>query len=319
MRIVSLIPACTEWVGVCGAADALVGRSHECDEPLSVQALPALTRPSFASAADSAAIDASVQDRLRRGLSLYDVDLDRLRALEPDVVLTQAQCEVCAATLPQIEDALAAWTGARPTVFSMEPQTLKEVLDAGLRLGKTIGRPEAAMRQIGEAEQRLARLQRRLGLTRTAETDAWPSVACIEWMEPLMTAGHWMPDVVEQAGGRAVLAQKGAPSSYVSWDALRAADPDVLAVIPCGFTLEQTIRDLPYLTERDGWRDLRAVRTGRVYLFDGNAYFNRPSLRLYRAIELLAHALRPDALPAHTLNLASWEMAPGLDVPSEAR
>ncbi len=149
------------------------------------------------------------------------------------------------------------------------------------------------MHWIGEAEQHLQALRDRLGLHKRSDTSGWPTVACIEWMEPLMIAGHWVPDVVEMAGGRAVLAQKGTHTRTVAWDDLRAADPDVIAVLPCGFTLEQTRRDLHFLTDRAGWVELKAVRQGRVYLFDGNAYFNRPGPRLYRAIELLAAALHP--------------------------
>ncbi len=306
MRIVSLLPAATEWVCAFGGEAALVGRSHECDTPPSVQSLPAVTRPTYAGAGDSAAIDEAVQAQLRQGLSLYDVDLERLRALEPDLILTQAQCEVCAVSLPQLEAMLADWSGAAPELFSMEPMTLKEVLDAALRLGRKIGRAEAAMRFLAEKERRLKELRDRIGVDRRTDPETLPTVACVEWMEPLMTAGHWMPDVVDMAGGRAVLAEKGKPSRTVDWADVRAADPEVLALMPCGFTIEETTRDLHYLTERDGWRELRAVRKGRVVLFDGNAYFNRPGPRLYRSIELLATALHPAALDGGVA-AAPWE------------
>lgn len=306
MRIVSLLPAATEWVCALGAGADLVGRSHECDDPPSVQTLPVVTQPAFSVEGGSAAIDAQVQARLQRGLSLYEVDLETLRALQPDLVLTQAQCEVCAVSLPQLEAALGAWTGAPPRLFSMEPQTLKQVLNTALRLGKAVGRVEAAMHWIGHAERRLQALRDRLGLHKRSDPSRWPTVACIEWMEPLMIAGHWMPDVVEMAGGRAVLSERGARSRTVAWDALRAADPDVLAVLPCGFTLAQTRRDLPFLTNRAGWANLKAVQQDRVWLFDGNAYFNRPGPRLYRAIELLAAVLHPAEMADFAVE--AWEM-----------
>jgi len=308
MRIVSLLPAATEWVCAFGAEAMLVGRSHECDDPASVRALPVVTRPVVPVEGDSAAIDARVKRRLQQGLSLYEVDLDLLRQLKPDVVLTQAQCEVCAVSLPQLEATLAAWTEGRPQLFSMEPQSFKQVLDAALRLGRMLGRAGAAMAWIGEAEQHLQMLRNRLGLHKRADPSGWPTVACIEWLEPLMIAGHWMPDVVGLAGGRAVLAEPGMRSQYVAWEALRAADPDVIAVVPCGFSLRQTERELSFLTERAGWSDLQAVRNGRVCLFDGNAYFNRPGPRLYRAVELLAAVLHPASMKA--LEVAGWEMAP---------
>lgn len=307
MRIVSLLPAATEWVCAFGAEAMLVGRSHECDHPASLQDRPVVTRPAFPVGGDSAAIDAHVKGRLQQGLSLYDVNLDQLRQVKPDVVLTQAQCDVCAVSLSQLEAALAAWAEGRPRLFSMEPQTFKQVLDAALRLGTLIGCAGAAMHWIAEAEQRLQRLRNGLGLHKRADPSAWPTVACIEWLEPLMIAGHWMPDVVNLAGGRAVLAQPGIRSQYIAWEDLRAADPDVIVVVPCGFSLPQTERELSFLTKQEGWFDLQAVRQGRVFLFDGNAYFNRPGPRLYRAVALLAAALHPASAPA--LDVAGWEMA----------
>lgn len=307
MRIVSLLPAATEWIAAFGAEDDLVGRSHECDTPASVQDVPVVTAPTYASEGDSAALDAAVQTQLQQGLSLYEVDLERLRALEPDLILTQAQCEVCAVSLPQLEDALADWSGRAPDILSMEPMTLKAVLDVALRIGRTIGRAEMAMQVIAAKERALKRLRNRMGVGRRTDPETLPTIACIEWMEPLMTAGHWMPDVAEMAGGRAVLAEKGAPSQTVEWEALRATDPDVVAVMPCGFALEETRRDLHYLTERDGWDELQAVQNERVVLLDGNAYFNRPGPRLYRSIELLAEALHPAAADTAALSIEPWE------------
>ena len=310
MRIVSLLPAATEWVCAFGGTDDLVGRSHECDTPSEVQDLPVVTEATFDSADDSAAIDDAVQEQLQEGLSLYEVDLERLRALEPDLIVTQAQCEVCAVSMPQLEEALADWSGREPEMVSMEPLRLKEILDEALQLGRAMGREEAAMKFIARQERRLKALRDRIGVDRRTDPETLPTVACIEWLEPLMTAGHWMPDVAEMAGGRAVLAEAGAPSQYVDWADLRAADPEVLAIIPCGFSLEETQRDLSYLTERDGWSELRAVRNGRTYLLDGSAYFNRPGPRLYRSIELLASALHPEALGAESLDIESWERQP---------
>jgi iron complex transport system substrate-binding protein len=307
MRIVSLLPAATEWIAAFGAEDDLVGRSHECDTPASVQDVPVVTAPTYASSGDSAAIDTAVQTQLQEGLSLYEVDLERLRALEPDLILTQAQCEVCAVSLPQLEAALADWSGRVPDILSMEPITLKEVLDVALRIGRTIGRAEMAMQVIAAKERALKRLRNRMGVGRRTDPETLPTIACIEWMEPLMTAGHWMPDVAEMAGGRAVLAEQGAPSQTIEWEALRATDPDVVAVMPCGFALEETRRDLHYLTERDGWDELQAVQNDRVVLLDGNAYFNRPGPRLYRSIELLAEALHPAAADTAVRSIEPWE------------
>ncbi len=310
MRIVSLLPAATEWIAAFGAAGDLVGRSHECDHPPAVADRPVLTRATYAADGDSAAIDEAVRAKVQAGLSLYEVDVERLRTLAPDLIVTQAQCDVCAVSLRELEALLARdlgfAEGAAPEVLSMEPQTYKAVLDAALRLGRAAGRMDAAMRVVGAGERRLHRLRDRLGLARDTDPAGLPTVACIEWMEPLMLAGHWLPDLCAHAGLRALGPAPGDRSPTVTWDAIRAADPDVLAVMPCGFTLDQTRRDLGYLTARPGWADLAAVRAGRVALLDGNAYFNRPGPRLVRAAELLAHA-------AHDLPLdpppAPWEGA----------
>lgn len=305
MRIVSLLPAATEWICEFEGASDLVGRSHECDYPPEVQDRPVVTAPTYDAEGDSAAIDDAVQSKVQAGLSLYEVDLDRLRELEPDLVVTQDQCEVCAVSQTELEDSLADWTGGEPTVFSMKPQTLKEVLDEALRLGKAMDRLDPAMQALANYETGLKGLRAQIGVDRTTNPQTLPSVACIEWMEPLMVAGHWMPDVVEMAGGRAVLGSAGEPTRRVEWEEVREADPDVIVCMPCGFTIEETRRDLHYLTERDEWAGLTAVQEGRVAVLDGNAYYNRPGARLYRAIEVLTSVLHPNVSfdPAP----ASWE------------
>ena len=305
MRIVSLLPAATEWVCALGATEELVGRSHECDFPAEIQDRPVLTAPTYQEEGDSVEIDDAVQSKVQDGLSLYEVDLEQLRALEPDLVLTQDQCDVCAVSRPALEAQLADWTGSDPTVFSMAPETLKEVFDEVLRLGRTMDRLEAAMQVVGEIERRIQVLRTHLGIDRRTDPATLPSVACIEWLEPLMVAGHWMPDVVEMAGGAPVLGAAGEPTRRVEWTALREADPDVIACMPCGFTVEETRRDLHYLTGRDGWQELTAVRDGRVAVLDGNAYYNRPGARLGRAIEILATTIYP-SLSLETAP-APWE------------
>lgn len=308
MRIVSLLPAATEWVARFGAVDDLVGRSHACDHPPEVASLPVLTCSHVDPQADSAAIEQAVQKRLRQHLSLYEVEVERLRSLRPEVVLTQAQCEVCAVPQHEVEALLADGADESPRLFSFTPSTLKQVLDDALTMGKAIGRLEEAIRWLGAAEARLAQLRAAMGLHKRTDPASLPSVVCIEWIEPLMVAGHWMPDLAEQAGARALLGAKGEPSTYVSWDAVRQADPDVLAIMPCGFTIDQTRRDLACLTQRPGWEALRAVRAGRVILFDGQAYFNRPGPRLYRAIELMAAGVHGPVAAGGVAPIQPWEM-----------
>ncbi|MFP4229215.1 MAG: cobalamin-binding protein [Salinivenus sp.] len=308
MRIVSLLPAATEWICEFGGSDELVGRSHECDYPAAVQDVPVVTEPTYDSGGDSAAIHEAVQGQLQKGISLYQVDLDRIKALDPDLIVTQDQCEVCAVSLPELKADLGDWVGPEVELVSMRPQTLKEVLDEALRLGRAMDRLEEAMQTLGNLETGLRTLRNQIGVNRDTNPQSLPSVACIEWLEPLMVAGHWMPDVVEMAGGRAVLTEPGTPSRRIDWAELQEVDPDLIAVMPCGFSLQETQRDLHYLTEREGWTELSAVQDERVGLFDGNAYFNRPGPRLYRAIEVLASFLYPnlDIQPP----LAEWERQP---------
>lgn len=315
MRIASLLPAATEWIVALGGTDALVGRSHECDHPPEVQSLPVLTSATYPQEDDARAIHNAVQERVQAGLSLYDVDLERLAALEPDLVLTQAQCEVCAASLSEIEADLREHVpGAK--LFSMQPATMKAVLDTALRLGRTLDRTDVAMQYIAKQEQRLRQLYEAIGLQRRTEPDTLPSVVCIEWTDPLMVAGHWTPDVVRHGGGHALLTEPGAPSRRIAWEELATADPDALFVMPCGFTLADTARNWEALTAHPQWNDLRAIQSGRVFAFDGNAYFNRPGPRLYRAAELVAQALYPDAQTGRPA--APWERQRGRPVPETA-
>ncbi len=293
MRIVSLLPAATEWVCVLGGEEHLVGRSHECDYPDRIQDVPVVTEATYESEGDSAAIDDAVQGQLQEGLSLYEVDLERLRALEPTLIVTQDQCDVCAVSRSELEAQLGDWTNGTPEVVSMRPQTLKEVLDEALRLARAMDALEQGMAVLANLETGLKVLREQIGVDRSTNPQSLPSVACIEWLEPLMVAGHWMPDVVEMAGGRPVLGTAGEPTRPVEWEDLREADPDALVLMPCGFTVDETRRDLHYLTDRPGWDALSAVQSQQVALLDGNAYFNRPGPRLYRAIEVLASVLHP--------------------------
>lgn len=271
-----------------------MGRSHECDYPPGIQDRPVVTISTLAEGADSASIDDAVQSQVREGLSLYEVDLERLRALDPDLIVTQDQCEVCAVNREELEGWIADWADRAPALFSMKPETLKDVFDEVLRLGRAMDCFEEAMEVVAQGEARIRSLRNRIGVDRRTDAQSLPSVASIEWMEPLMLAGHWMPDVVEMAGGRAILAEAGEPTRRVDWPRLSEVDPDVIVCMPCGFSIEETRRDLHFLTQREEWASLSAVRNGRVALLDGNAYFNRPGTRLYRSIELLATVLDPD-------------------------
>ncbi|MDX1624094.1 MAG: cobalamin-binding protein [Gemmatimonadota bacterium] len=290
MRVVSLIASATEIVCALGFREALVARSHECDWPPGVEDLPAVTEPAFPTDGTSYAIDQRVRALVAEALSVYRVDADALAALEPDLVVTQAQCEVCAVSLSDVERALADWTGERPRVVSLEPDALADVWDDVRRVAVALGAPHRGEALVAELAGRM-----RTVAERAATLERRPSVACVEWIEPLMAAGNWTPELVEMAAGESVFGEAGEHAPALAWEDLAAADPEVVLVSPCGFDLEKTRSEMPALTDRDGWEELRAVRQGRVALADGVAWFNRPGPRLAETLEILAEILHPDA------------------------
>jgi len=297
MRIVSLLPSLTEIACALGAHDELVGRSHECDHPPGLASLPTLTRPKFDSEGSSSEIDDRVKHLIRRGLSVYEVDADALRALSPDVILTQDQCEVCAASLSDVETALEAWIGRRPRVVSTAPGNLAEAWAQISEIGAALGREAQAAALVAELTERVTSIGERCG-----DVTPRPRVACVEWIDPLMSAGNWMPELIALAGAQNLFGIAGEHSPWMEWEALRAADPDLLVVLPCGFDIARTREEWSHLEGLPGWSDLRAVREGRVFVADGNQYFNRPGPRLIDSLEILAGAFHPDRFPEYALH-----------------
>ncbi|HKI99911.1 MAG TPA: cobalamin-binding protein [bacterium] len=289
-RIVSLLPSATEIVAALGFEDDLVGRSHECDFPLGVEALPICTSPRLDVSGLSGAIDRDVHDLLRRALAIYDLDVERLQALRPDVVVTQTQCDVCAVPLAQVELAARTCLAPEARIVALEPTSLEAVWADMRRVAAALGAPD-------RGEALVERLRGRLDGIATQEQALHkrPRVASIEWIEPLMAGGNWMPELIALAGGDNLLGTAGTHSPVIAWEALRAADPDVLLVLPCGFGLGRTRAEAEALRALPGWPALRAVRSGRVYLLDGNQYFNRPGPRLVESVEILAEVLHPGA------------------------
>ena len=289
-RVVSLLPSLTEIVCALGAGDRLVGRSHECDHPPAVARLPVLTAPRVASEAgdSSRTLDARVRDLVQHALSIYAVDADRLRALAPELILTQDQCRACAASLADVEAALATWLGHAPRVVSVVPRSLGEAFEDVRRVAEALG-------LAAEGEALLARLTARISsIGERAGGRARPRVAVIEWLDPLMAAGHWLPELVAIAGGEPLLASSGLPSRWIAWQQLAVADPDVIVVTPCGFPVARTRREIHLLRALPGWRALGAARSEQVFLADGNQYFNRPGPRLVESLEILAEIVAPE-------------------------
>jgi iron complex transport system substrate-binding protein len=288
-RIVSLIASATEIVCALGFEDRLVGRSHECDYPESVRRLPVCTAPKFEPDGTSYQIDQRVKALVQEGLSVYRVDGERLRDLAPEVIVTQSQCEVCAVSLRDVERAVCAWLLACPRLVSLHPNALADVWNDIENVAFALDVPERGRELAADLQARMAAIEERAkGLTPR------PAVACLEWLDPLMAAGNWMPELVAKAGGINLFGEAGKHAPWMSWEELRARDPDVILLLPCGFDLPRCRRDLPVLQAKPGWADLKAVRTGRVYLTDGNQYFNRPGPRLVESLEILAEVLHPE-------------------------
>lgn len=287
-RVVSLLPSCTEIVCALGGGGRLVGRSHECDFPANVKALPACTEAKVDSNRPSADIHRQVGALLEQALSIYKVDAARLKALKPDLVLTQAQCEVCAVSLADVESALAEWTGARPRVLSLSPQRLVDIWDDFRRVAEALGLEDLGRSVVKPLKTRCVDI-----IEKTAAMKKRQSVACLEWLDPLMAAGNWVPELVELSGGRNLFGVAGKHSPWMKWEDLCAADPDVLVLMPCGFDISRTLRELPALAGRPEWPRLRAVKNHRVFVADGSAFFNRPGPRIVDSMEILAEVLHP--------------------------
>jgi iron complex transport system substrate-binding protein len=279
-RIVSLISSATEMVHALGALDLLVGRSHECDYPPEVRALPSCTKPLIDVEADSRSIDAQVKNAVRGALSIYEVFDDVLERLQPTHILTQVQCEVCAVSLRDVERSIASRLSSAPRLIALNPSSLADIWEDFRRVGEAAGI---------SAEPVIRALQDRM---KPAETAYRPTVACIEWIEPLMAAGNWTPELIELAGGTDVFGKPGVHSPWITWEELREKDPDVIIVAPCGFDLARTRGEMHWLTGRPDFNRLKAVRTKRLYLADGNQFFNRPGPRVVETMEMIHRMLR---------------------------
>jgi iron complex transport system substrate-binding protein len=287
MRICSLIPGATEVVALLGRTGDLVGISYACDYPPEVRSKPVVLRARIEEGLASQDIHRRVKATVESGQSLYELDETVLARVRPDLMITQDLCRVCAITSDQLSRALHSFP-TPPRILSLSPSTLDAVLADIEQIGEAIG-------QAQEARELVERLRARLEaiLLLVARMEEQPRVACLEWLDPLYNAGHWVPEMVAYAGGVDVLSRPGAPSAQITWDQVLAAQPDVLVLMPCGFSIARIHQELDRLTSRPGWNDLPAVRRGRVFLVEASAYFNRPGPRLIDGVEILAACFHP--------------------------
>jgi iron complex transport system substrate-binding protein len=325
VRIVSLLSSATEILFAIGIGEQVVAISHECDYPAAATSLPRATRSRIDSSRPSSAIDMQVKQLLEAGEPLYEIDRGLIRELAPDLIVTQAQCDVCAVRYQDVVDFVAgeralAWT----KVLALNPQSLADVLVDLERVGAAAGAAAAAREYVRTLDRRIRRIDAKWhGTSKGQGVDCESrlcdveqsspqstldpvraSVVCLEWLGPLMAAGNWTPELIELAGGESRLAESGHHSGYVDWVTVRDCDPDVLLIAPCGFDLARSMAEARRLWELPGFCDLKSIRSGRAYVIDGNAYLNRSGPRIVDSLEILAHLIRPDRFPASECELA---------------
>jgi iron complex transport system substrate-binding protein len=296
-RIVSFLPSATEMACALGLGDQLVGITHECDYPPEVEGKPVVVRNVLPiETMSQPEIDAAVTQRMRDGLSLYQVDEKLLQRLAPDIIVTQDLCQVCAPSGNEVTQALDLLP-KKPQILWLTPKSLEEIFDNLRELGEATGRVKEAEVLIASGRARLEKIG-----TATRKLSHRPRVFCMEWLDPVYCSGHWMPEMVEIAGGIDVLARKGTDSVRIPWNDVLEWAPEVLIITPCGFNLDKVIELTPQLFTNPGWSELPAVRDGRVYAVDANSYFARPGPRVVEGTELLAHLIHPD--------LFEWQGSP---------
>lgn len=295
MRVVSLLAGATEIICALGAGEMLVGRSHECDNPSWVRRLPPCSEPAFDVSVSSGEIDAEVRRRLRAGEPLYHIDMELIRELQPDLVITQSHCDVCAVTPADLERGTCAIAARQ---LSLSAATIEEIFGSVLQVADALGLQERGQAVVDRERLRLDGVRQQTAALRR------PTVVLLEWTDPFFTMGNWGPELVEIANGEPLLGHAGESSTAIPAERLRDADPEYLIVAPCGFTLERAESELTVLEHYSWWGDLRAVRNGNVVFADGNLFFNRAGMTISESAEILAeivHGEKRDGASFHNL------------------
>ncbi|MGB4775776.1 MAG: cobalamin-binding protein [Daejeonella sp.] len=287
-KIISLLPAATEIVSALGLQDQLVGRSHECDYPAGVNKLPVCSSAKLLPGLNSNMIDAQVKEIVSQALSIYTINTDVIKTLNPDLIITQTQCEVCAVSLNDVQQALDNLLEKNAEIISLEPHILQDIFKDIIQIANALGVNERGNLLIEQLEERIDLIRHKLKFT-----DEKPKVACIEWLSPMMVAGNWIPELVDIAGGKSILAENGKHSPFIEFEMIEKENPDIVVVIPCGFSISRTIQEMDLLFNLPGWNELKAVKNNRIYIADGNQYFNRSGPRIADSIEILAEIIHP--------------------------
>ena len=294
MRIVSLLPSATDIVCKLGFEDHLVARSHECDYSEYIRNLPVVTEPKVGPSNTSREIDRSVKTILESGLSLFEVDAEKLAEIDPDIIITQDHCEACAVSFEDVRDAYHRFSNGDAEILSLSPTDLNEIFKSIQTVGEVLEAADRARHLLDEIKQRLDIIHR------TAIGEPEKQVLSIEWLDPVMTGGNWIPELIEIAGGIPLLAEPGTHSPFVNWIEILEADPDTILLMPCGYEIEKTVSEMDTLAKNETWNQLSAVKNGQVYVLDGNKYFNRPGPAIYESARILGEILHPDLFkPKH--------------------
>jgi iron complex transport system substrate-binding protein len=301
VRLLSLVPSGTEILHALGLGEYQVGRSHECDFPSSVVALPVCTKPLFDTTLDSSALDRRVKECLSAAASIYEINTEAIKKLRPSHVVTQTLCKVCAVSQEDVEAVFNSQTSADARIVGLDAYSLQTIWSDILRVAAACDCSEVGHELVGSLQLRMNRISQ---LTHTAKRR--PRVAAIEWIEPLMSAGNWIPELLDMANADSVLASAGVHSPYIEWTELVSSDPDVIVLMPCGFNVARTCSEMRWLVTRSEWKSLRAVQFGEVYICDGNQYMNRPGPRISESLQIFAEILHPDQFEP-SLAGAGWE------------
>lgn len=293
LRIISLLPSATEIVCSLGLTEQLVGRSHECDFPKEVQQLPICSEPKYRSDGTSAEINKAVKTILELSLSIYKVDVEKIKALKPTHIITQSQCAVCAVSTDELQEALNEYLkDDKVTVIDLNPESLEQVFDDIMLIANPTGVTQRGESLINQMKQSFEKIH-----SKTKNLTYKPTIADIEWIEPILVGGHWMMSLIEIAGGKNCFPDEN--KRWLTFEQLQEKNPDKIIIAPCGFSIQRTFQDMYFLENRKEWETLKAVHYMEVYVCDGNNYFNRPGPRLVETAEILAEIFHPKIFPSN--------------------
>lgn len=287
-RVLSLLSSTTEVVYALGCEDQLVGRSHECDYPPAVMSLPICTKPKFNVDGSSIEVDGQVKSILQNALSVYYINEDLLKELKPDIILTQSQCEVCAVSEKDVKSVVKNITGINPDIISVEPNSVKDIF-------KDIKIIAEALNVVDKGADLIDFMKNRIRtLKKSYDVKSELTVAAIEWIDPLMAAGNWVPELIEMAGGINLFGEAGKHSPWMEYKDLIEKDPHTIIIMPCGYNIQKSIIEIDSLIKQKGWKEINAVQNDKVYITDGNQFFNRPGPRIIESLEILIEIFHND-------------------------